>query len=156
MFKKIMIIGNDVLRGVCRPVTKFNDIRLPLLLKDMAEAMYRENGVGLAAPQIGIRRRMVVVDVGEGLIELVNPEITRSEGSVGAVEGCLSVPGRRGYVMRAEKVHVKAQDRKGEHFELDAEGLLARCLQHEIDHLDGVLYVDRMEYEVYDDDEEDE
>lgn len=158
MFKKLMTIGEPVLRGNCNPVTKFNDIRLPLILNDMAEAMRRENGVGLAAPQIGIKRRMVVLDVGEGLVELINPEITHlSEETVGMVEGCLSVPGRRGYVVRPQKVSVRAQDRKGEWFEIkEADGLLARCLQHEIDHLNGILYVDKMEYEVPLDDEQEE
>lgn len=149
MFKQLMTIGEPVLRGESNPVTKFNNVRLPLILRDMAETMYRENGIGLAAPQIGIKRRLVVIDIGEGLIELVNPEITHvSEETVGMVEGCLSVPGKRGYVVRPEKVTVKAQDKKGESFTVEADGLLARCLQHEIDHLDGVLYVDKMEYEV--------
>lgn len=117
--------------------------------------MYHANGIGLAAPQIGIKRRMVVIDVGEGLIELINPEITHfSEEKAGMDEGCLSVPGMRGYVMRPEKVTVKAQNRKGEWFTIEADGLLARCLQHEIDHLDGVLYVDKMEYEIKPEDED--
>lgn len=157
MFKQLMTIGEPVLRGESNPVTKFNNIRLPLILRDMAETMYRENGVGLAAPQIGIKRRLVVIDVGDGLMELVNPEITHfSEETVGMVEGCLSVPGKRGYVVRPEKVTVKAQDRKGDFFTIEADGLLARCLQHEIDHLDGVLYVDKMEYEVPLEDEDGE
>ena len=154
MFKKLMTIGEPVLRGKCNPVTVFNNIRLPLILRDMAETMYREGGVGLAAPQIGIKRRIVVIDVGEGLLELINPEIIMSDGEVGMVEGCLSVPGRRGIVVRPEKVTVKAQNRKGESFSIQGDGLLARCLQHEIDHLDGVLYVDKMDHEVFEDDEE--
>lgn len=157
MFKQLMTIGDPVLRGESNPVTKFNNIRLPLILRDMAETMYRENGVGLAAPQIGIKRRMVVIDVGDGLMELINPEITHlSEETVGMVEGCLSVPGKRGYVVRPEKVTVRAQDRKGEFFTVEADGLLARCLQHEIDHLDGVLYVDKMEREVPMDEEDEQ
>ncbi len=156
MFKKLMTIGEPVLRGQCNPVTAFNNVRLPLILRDMAETMYRENGVGLAAPQIGIKRRIVVIDVGEGLLELINPEVVLSDGEIGMVEGCLSVPGRRGYVVRPEKVTVKAQNRKGEPFSVDADGLLARCLQHEIDHLDGVLYVDKMDHEIFEDDEETE
>ena len=156
MFKQLMTIGEPVLRGKANPVTKFNNIRLPMILRDMAETMYRENGVGLAAPQIGIKRRIVVLDVGEGLVELINPEILSLEGEIGMVEGCLSVPGRRGFVVRPEKVKVKAQNRKGEWFEIEGDGLLGRCLQHEIDHLDGVLYVDKMEREVFDDEDEGE
>lgn len=152
MFKQLMTIGEPVLRGQANPVTKFNNIRLQLVLRDMAETMYRENGVGLAAPQIGIRRRIVVLDVGEGLVELINPEIVSLEGEIGMVEGCLSVPGRRGFVVRPERVKVKAQDRKGEWFEIEGDGLLGRCLQHEIDHLDGILYVDKMDHEVLDED----
>ncbi len=152
MFKQLMTIGEPVLRGQANPVTKFNNIRLQLVLRDMAETMYRENGVGLAAPQIGIRRRIVVLDVGEGLVELINPEIVSLEGEIGMVEGCLSVPGRRGFVVRPERVKVKAQDRKGEWFEIEGDGLLGRCLQHEIDHLDGILYVDKMDHEVFDED----
>lgn len=154
MVRKVVKIGDSVLRGECNPVTKFNNIRLALLLRDMADTMYKEDGVGLAAPQIGIKRRVVVMDVGEGIIELINPEIIASEGEVGMVEGCLSVPGRRGHVVRAEKVTVKAQDRSGEEFTLTGDGLLARCIQHELDHLDGVLYVDRMDYEVFEEAEE--
>lgn len=152
MFKQLMTIEEPVLRGQANPVTKFNNIRLQLVLRDMAETMYRENGVGLAAPQIGIRRRIVVLDVGEGLVELINPEIVSLEGEIGMVEGCLSVPGRRGFVVRPERVKVKAQDRKGEWFEIEGDGLLGRCLQHEIDHLDGILYVDKMDHEVFDED----
>lgn len=155
MLRPLLTIGDPALRGECHPVTKFNNIRLPLILRDMAETMYHANGIGLAAPQIGIKRRMVVIDVGEGLIELINPEITHfSEEKAGMDEGCLSVPGMRGYVMRPEKVTVKAQNRKGEWFTIEADGLLARCLQHEIDHLDGVLYVDKMEYEIKPEDED--
>lgn len=157
MFKQLMTIGEPVLRGESNPVTKFNNVRLPLILRDMAETMYRENGVGLAAPQIGIKRRIVVIDIGEGLMELINPEITHvSEETVGMVEGCLSVPGRRGFVVRPEKVTVKAQDRKGEWFTVEAGGLLARCMQHEIDHLNGILYVDKMDHEVFDDEDGEE
>lgn len=154
MVRKVVKIGDSVLRGECNPVTKFSNIRLALLLRDMADTMYKEDGVGLAAPQIGIKRRVVVMDVGEGIIELINPEIIESEGEVGMVEGCLSVPGRRGHVVRAEKVTVKAQDRTGAEFTLTGDGLLARCIQHELDHLNGVLYVDKMDYEVFEEDEE--
>ena len=134
---------DDILRKHARRVERF-DKRLAQLLDDMADTMYEADGVGLAAPQVGILKRCCVIDVGEGLIELVNPEILWSEGEVVDVEGCLSVPGRRCTVARPEKVRVHAQDRKGKHIEVEGEGLLARCLCHEIDHLDGVLYVDKM------------
>ena len=153
--KRIYTIGAQELRGKSRPITKF-DARLALILQDMADTMYEANGVGLAAPQVGILRRLVVIDVGEGLMELVNPEITAHEGKIGMVEGCLSVPGRRGYVTRPEKVTLKAQDKTGAFFEMETEGLLARAIQHELDHLDGILYVDKMDHEVFEEDEEDE
>ena len=141
------------MRLKANPITKF-DGRLGVILRDMADTMYQAEGVGLAGPQVGIVRRLVVADVGEGLIEFVNPEITGAEGSCGMVEGCLSVPGRCGFVTRPEKVVIKAQDRTGKPFTLEADGLLARCIQHEIDHLDGVLYVDKMDHEVFPEDEE--
>ncbi len=151
--KKIFTIGARELRVKANPITKF-DSRLDVILRDMADTMYEAEGIGLAGPQVGIQRRLVVVDVGEGLMEFVNPEIIASEGECGMAEGCLSVPGRRGFVLRPEKVTVQAQDKTGKPFTLEADGLLARCVQHEIDHLDGVLYVDKMEYEVYPEDEE--
>lgn len=155
MVKNIKIIGDNVLRGKCRKVNNFGSERLNLLLRDMAETMYEENGIGLAAPQIGIRRRAIVIDIGEGLYEIINPEIVSlSDETIGMVEGCLSVPGRRGYVIRPEKLTLKAQDRLGEELIIEAEGLFARCIQHEMDHLDGVLYVDKMEYEVFEDEED--
>jgi peptide deformylase len=142
--RKIVEMGkDDILRKHSRKVVKF-DRRLGVLLDDMADTMYEADGVGLAAPQVGILKRCVVIDVGEGLIELVNPEIVSSEGEVTVIEGCLSVPDRAGRVVRPEKVRVKAQDRHGEPFEIEGEGMLAVCLCHEIDHLDGVMYVDRM------------
>ena len=148
--RKIVEMGkDDVLRKHARKVEKF-DKRLSVLLDDMADTMYEADGVGLAAPQVGILKRCVVIDVGEGLIELVNPEILWTEGEVVDVEGCLSVPGRRCTVARPEKVRVHAQNRNGEHIEVEGEGLLARCLCHELDHLDGVLYVDKMIEDVTD------
>ena len=144
--RKIIELGtDDVLRKHARKVERFDD-RLAELLDDMAETMYAGNGAGLAAPQVGVLKRCCVIDVqdGAGLIELVNPEIVSSEGECTVIEGCLSVPGRAGRVVRPEKVHVKAQDRHGEPFELDGEGMLAVCLCHEIDHLDGIVYVDKM------------
>lgn len=151
MVRKILKLGDENLRKISKPMQKF-DLRLWLLLRDMAETMYKAEGVGLAAPQVGILRRVVVIDVQDdhGLIELVNPEIIAVEGEQAGSEGCLSVPGRRGFVVRPEKVTVRAKDRKGKSFEITGEGLLARALCHEIDHLDGVIYVDKMEYEIFD------
>ena len=155
MVRKILELGDETLRKTCKPMKTY-DLRLWLLLRDMAETMYKAEGVGLAAPQVGILRRVVVIDVGDdhGLIELVNPEIIATEGEQAGSEGCLSVPGRRGYVVRPNKVTVRAQDRKGKKFEITGEGLLARALCHEIDHLDGIIYVDKMDHEIFDDDEE--
>lgn len=154
--RKIVELGDEKLRKHAKPVEKF-DLRLRLLLKDMADTMYKANGVGLAAPQVGILRRAVVVDVGEDepqLFELVNPEIIAFEGEQEGPEGCLSVPGRSGVVKRPEKVTVRAQDGRGNPIEITAEGFLARAFCHEIDHLDGTLYVDKMEREIFPDDEE--
>lgn len=148
--KPIITIGDPLLRNVSHPVRRF-DLRLRLLLRDMTETMYEKDGVGLAAPQIGLLRRIAVIDPGDGLIEFINPEIISAEGEEAMVEGCLSVPGRRGQVTRAGKLSVRAQDRNGQFFVTDAEGLLARALQHEIDHLDGILFVDKMDFEVFED-----
>lgn len=153
MIRKIITLGNETLRKVSNPIKKF-DLRLWLLLRDMAETMYDANGVGLAAPQVGILRRVVVIDVGEGIIELVNPEIIATEGEQAGPEGCLSVPGRQGFVRRPNKVTVRAFDRKGKPFEITGEGLLARAFCHEIDHLDGRVYVDVMDHEIFQDEEE--
>ena len=142
--RKIVVLGEDeVLRKRSRRVDKF-DKRLRTLLDDMAQTMYDADGVGLAAPQVGILKRAVVVDAGSGLIELVNPEIIRAEGARVGVESCLSVPDRCGTVERPEKVAVRAQNRRGEPIEITGEGFLAVALCHEIDHLDGILYIDRM------------
>lgn len=139
--RNIVTEGDEVLTKVCRPVEKF-DGKLEELLEDMYETMQEANGVGLAAPQVGIRRRVVVIDVGDGPIELVNPEIlSMSEEEEEEMEGCLSFPGKYGLVKRPHKVWVRAQDRDGNLFELEGEGLLARAFCHEIDHLDGVLFV---------------
>ena len=142
--RKIVELGtDDVLRKHARKVDRFDE-RLHALLDDMAETMAAAEGAGLAAPQVGILKRAVVIDVGEGLIELVNPEIVSSEGECTSIEGCLSVPGRAGKVVRPEKVVVHAQNRNGEPMELTAEGKLAVCVSHELDHLDGILYEDKM------------
>ena len=146
---KILRLGDETLRKKSHPVTKI-DRRTIGLLKDMAETMYAADGCGLAAPQVGILRRMVVIDVGDGLIELINPEIIESEGEEIGVEGCLSVPGRRGTVKRPTKVVVRALDKKGHEIELTAEGFLARAVCHELDHLDGIVYVDKMIEDVTD------
>ena len=155
--KEILIFGNETLRKVSHKVEKFN-LRLWLLLRDMADTMYEAEGVGLAGPQIGILRRVVVIDVGDenGLIELINPEIISTEGEQEGAEGCLSKPGRQGYVRRPNKVTVRAQDRHGKWFEITGEGLLARAFCHEIDHLDGKLYIDVEDYEIQPEEEGEE
>lgn len=140
---KIYREGESVLRKRAHEVKVF-DRRMVGLLKDMAETMYAADGCGLAAPQVGILRRMVVIDVGDGLVELINPEIIASEGSNIDAEGCLSIPGRRCTVERPDKVTVRAMDRKGREIEFTAEGFFARAVCHELDHLDGILYVDKM------------
>ena len=148
--RKIVTIGDDALRKVCRKQEKF-DLRLALLLKDMAETMYKAEGVGLAAPQVGILRRVAVVDVTAdhtGLREMVNPEILSTEGTQTGREGCLSVPGRQAVVTRPRTVRVAFQDRHGKRVELEAEGFEARAICHELDHLDGTLYVDKMDREL--------
>ena len=148
--RKIVILGeDDVLRKRARKVERFDE-RLRILLDDMAETMYAANGAGLAAPQVGILKRVATVDVGEGLIELINPEIIASEGTVVGVESCLSVPDKCGTVERPEKVTVRAQNRNGETFEIEGEGFLAKALCHELDHLDGTVYVDKMIEDVSD------
>ena len=142
--RNIVTEGDEILTKVCRPVEKF-DGKLGQLLDDMYETMQEANGVGLAAPQVGIRRRIVVIDVGEGPIELMNPEILReSEEMDEDTEGCLSFPGKYGLVKRPRSVTVRAQDRDGNLFELEGEGLLARAFCHESDHLYGVLFITRV------------
>ena len=134
--------GDNVLRKTARPVTDFNE-RLHTLLDDMADTMYEQNGCGLAGNQVGVLRRVVVIDVGEGLMELVNPEIVKYSGKQEEVEGCLSCPGEYGIVKRPMNVTVKAQDRYGEWHTYEGEGLLAQAFCHEIDHLDGKIYKDK-------------
>ncbi|WP_304152456.1 peptide deformylase [Megamonas hypermegale] len=133
--------GDVVLKQQAQPVARI-DKKIRTLLDDMAETMYKANGVGLAAPQVGESIQVVVIDVGEGLIELVNPEIVRMEGTETDSEGCLSVPEIYGDVERAAKVSVKYLNRQGKNHRITATGLLARCLQHEIDHLHGRLFID--------------
>ena len=152
--RKIICIEDELLRKKSRPVDKFDE-KLHHLLDDMAETMYEANGCGLAAPQVAVLRRVVVMDCGDGLIEMVNPEIIeRSEEIQCGREGCLSLPGRQGVVTRPMRVKVRAQDRRGVPFEMEAEGFFARAVCHELDHLDGVLYVDKMDREILEGDEE--
>jgi peptide deformylase len=139
---EIKIAGDPVLRTKAEKVTKF-DKKLVHLLKEMAATMYMANGCGLAAPQIGLSKRIVVIDTGEGIIEMINPEIIEKKGSVIGLEGCLSVPQYEGDVERAEFVTVKYQDRKGKEIVEKAEGLFAIAIQHETDHLNGVLFIDK-------------
>ena len=141
--RNIRHLGDDVLRKKSRAVETIDE-KIVQLLDDMAETMYAADGVGLAAPQVGILKRIAVIDIGEGLIELINPEIVSFEGSEKDVEGCLSVPGRYGYVLRPEKVSVTALDRYGEKVTINATGMLKKALCHEIDHLDGIVFVDKV------------
>ena len=141
--RNIRKLGDDILRKKCRPVETIDE-RILTLLDDMAETMYNANGVGLAAPQIGILKRIVVIDIGEGLIELINPEIVSVEGNVKDIEGCLSVPGKCGYVVRPETVTVSALNRNGEKIIITGSGLLAKAFCHELDHLDGIVFVDKV------------
>lgn len=137
--RKIVTEGDDVLAKKCRPVERFDD-RLAQLLDDMAETLHLANGVGLAAPQVGILRRIVIVDVGEGVIELVNPKIVAHSGEQESVEGCLSCPGEWGITKRPDYVKVKAQDRYGYEFIIEGSQLLAKAFCHELDHLEGILF----------------
>ena len=137
--REIRTYDDPVLYKVCRPVEKFDE-KLWELLDDMAETMYEANGVGLAAPQVGILRRVVVIDVGEGIIELINPKILRTEGYEETSEGCLSFPGEYGLVGRPTEVEVEAQDRHGNTYRMVGTDLLARAFCHETDHLDGKVF----------------
>lgn len=139
---KIVTLGDPILREKAQPVKKITP-NLLKLLDNMAETMYAAPGVGLAAPQIGVGKRVIVVDVGDGLVELINPEIVAAEGTEIGLEGCLSIPGVQGEVPRSARVVVKGLDRHGQEREYKAEGLFARALQHEIDHLDGILFIDK-------------
>ncbi len=141
--RNIVKVGDDILRKVCRTQLTFDE-KLHQILDDMADTMYKADGVGLAAPQVGLLRRYCIVDVGDGLIELVNPVIVSKSGEQLGDEGCLSVPDRFEKVKRPLKVTVRAQDRNGETFTVTAEGFKARAFCHEIDHLDGILYIDRI------------
>ncbi|SFJ61946.1 peptide deformylase [Thermoflavimicrobium dichotomicum] len=153
--RKIVQYPDPILKEKAKPVTKFH-ARLHKLLDDMAETMYDAQGVGLAAPQVGILKRVIVVDIGDGLIEMVNPEIVEKSGEqISPPEGCLSIPGLVGEVRRANKIKVVGQDRYGNPMEVEAEGYLARAFQHEVDHLNGILFIDIAE-RVYRREEEEE
>ena len=140
--RNIVKIGDDILRKICRTQLTFDE-KLHQTLDDMAETMYEAEGVGLAAPQVGILRRYCIVDVGDGLVELINPVIIEVNGEQTDNEGCLSVPGRYESVTRPLKVTVRAQNRYGENITVTGEGLKARAFCHEIDHLDGKLFIDK-------------
>ena len=142
--RKILTDKDPALHKVCRPVEKF-DWRLHRLLDDMRDTLAEANGVGLAAPQVGILRRVVIVDTGEEILELVNPEMLEVSGEQVGPEGCLSVPGKYGLVKRPYTAKVRAQDRNGEWYEAEGEELIARCFCHELDHLDGIVYTQVME-----------
>jgi peptide deformylase len=146
--------GAPVLRKQAEPVTQVTK-RIRRLVKDMLDTMYEANGVGLAAPQVGMSQRIIVVDVGEGPVVLINPEIEEAAGSEIDSEGCLSIPGRWGYVERAQEVVVTGLNDSGRSVRLRADGLFARALQHEIDHLDGVLFIDKA-LEIEEDEAEEE
>ncbi|GAA0722761.1 peptide deformylase [Clostridium malenominatum] len=141
--REIRKYGDEVLRKKSRKVEKIDD-RLQVLLDDMLDTMYDSDGVGLAAPQVGILKRVIVIDIGEGPVFLINPEIIEEEGFYIDEEGCLSLPGEAGNVKRPYKVKVKALDREGNEIIVEGEELMARALCHEIDHLNGVLFVDKI------------
>ena len=142
--RKILTDKEPALHKVCKPVVNF-DAKLFKLLDDMKETLQNANGVGLAAPQVGILRRVVLVDTGEEVLELVNPELLETDGEQEGAEGCLSVPGKYGLVKRPYYAKVRAQDRDGQWFEAEGEELIARCFCHELDHLDGIVYTEVME-----------
>ena len=142
--RKILSDKDPALHKVCKPVVNF-DGKLHKLLDDMAETLEDANGVGLAAPQVGILRRVVIVDTGEEILELVNPTLLETDGEQVGAEGCLSVPGKYGLVKRPYYAKVRAQNRYGEWYEAEGEELIGRCFCHELDHLDGIVYTEVME-----------
>lgn len=158
--RKVRVMGDEVLRKKCKEIKEVND-RIRVLIDDMFDTMYEENGVGLAAPQVGILKRIVVIDVGEEPLVFINPVILETSGEQTGDEGCLSLPGKSGVVTRPNYVKVRAFDEEMNEFELEGTELLARAICHECDHLDGILYVDKVEgelksaqYEEYEDFEE--
>ena len=140
--RNVVQVGDDVLRQKCAPVENFDE-KLWLLLDDMKDTVKKEEGAGLAAPQVGVLRRVVVVDVPEGYFEFINPVMLSQKGEQSGWEGCLSVKGKSGIVSRPMKVKISYQDRNGEKYLLQAKGFFARAICHELDHLDGVLYIDK-------------
>ncbi len=140
--RNIVRVGDDVLAKECRRVEIF-DNKLRQLLDDMQDTLYEANGAGLAAPQVGVLRQICVIDVGDGLVELINPEIVHVEGEQSGAEGCLSLPDEWGMVSRPQRVTVKAQNRKGKWFETTGEDLFARCICHEVDHLHRIVFTDK-------------
>lgn len=153
--RKIRELGDEVLTKECKEVTKMT-LRTKVLINDMLDTMYEAMGVGLAAPQVGILKRIVVIDVGEGPIVLVNPKIIETKGEQCGEEGCLSVPGKSGTVTRPDYVKVRALNEEMEEIELEGEGLLARAFCHEIDHLDGKMYIELVEGDLHDTNYEEE
>ena len=157
--REVREIGDDILRKPCKEVTKMT-LRTQLLIEDMIETMFEQNGVGLAAPQVGILKRIVVIDIRDdmGTIVMINPEILETAGEQTGDEGCLSVPGKAGCVTRPNYVKAKFLNEDMEEMIIEGEGLLARAICHELDHLDGVLYVDKVDGELkdvnYDEEEE--
>ena len=147
--RKIRLEGDPALTKKCRPVEEMND-RTRQLIEDMLDTMYDAMGVGLAAPQVGILKRIVVIDVGEGPLVMVNPQVVKTSGSQTGDEGCLSVPGKAGTVTRPDEVTVRFMGEDGEWYELEGRELLARAICHECDHLDGKLYIDIVEGELHD------
>lgn len=147
--RKIRIQGDDVLTKVCRPVEKVTP-RIKMLIEDMLDTMYDAEGVGLAAPQVGVLRRVVVIDVGEGPLVMINPVILETEGSQTGEEGCLSLPGKSGTVTRPNYVKAQAYDENMEPFEVEGTELLARAICHELDHLDGHMYTEKAEGPLHD------
>ena len=147
--REIRVLGDDVLTKHCKEVTKMS-IRTKILIEDMLDTMYEAMGVGLAAPQVGVLKRIVVIDVGEGPIILINPEILETSGEQTGEEGCLSVPGKAGIVSRPNEVTVRFTGEDGNTYDLEGTELLARAICHECDHLDGKLYVDLVEGELHD------
>jgi len=142
--RKILTVDEPALHKVCKPITDF-DRKLHKLLEDMRETLIDSGGVGLAAPQVGILRRVVLVDTGEEILELINPTLLETDGEQIGAEGCLSVPNKYGLVKRPYYAKVRAQDRNGNWYECEGEELIARCFCHELDHLDGIIYTEVME-----------
>ena len=153
--RTIREMGDDVLTKVCKEVPKMT-LRTRILIEDMLDTMYQAAGVGLAAPQVGILKRIVVIDVGEGPIVMINPEILETSGEQTGEEGCLSVPGKAGVVTRPNYVKARALNEYMEEYIIEGEELLARAICHELDHLDGHLYVEKVEGELHDTNYEEE